>query len=227
MTLTEKIHSLKRYFMIGAAALALTFAPKNVVADDFAKGIRPPTGRQLELRLNYQDMLSTIFIPKYFSKEMGIVAVLPYDWTNKKAGDATFIAAALPVQGTINLMPHIGVTIPSGENSSGAHVFTYGLFATLRPKNYWGELSVAAQYKLVGKDREGNDVPNQYYIGTLAGVRVAKNLRIGAGTRHSNKGHEFRVAVKYMLPKNWFAELHYAVQKDKKPKIEIQIRKNI
>lgn len=217
MTIRNLKNKLKISLLaLAAAALLKTAAP--AFADDFVKGVRPPTGKQLELMVNESDYGSHSFSltarPKYFGEHIGVIALLPYTWNSSGngTGDPTFLFCVLAKQGRLNLVPNYGMTVPAGQVSSKRFDQYLNLFATyFTTDSKKTELNAMLQYKLSGTDSKGIHPPNQFYIGTLAATEIAKGLRVGAGVRCFLKTTGdyqlgFRGGLKYARPK-WFVAL--------------------
>jgi hypothetical protein len=216
MILLQKMRGLGNYMRVGLAALALM---GKVYADDFAKGVCPPTGQQLETMLiqtntGSASSFSLVQRPKYFGKTIGGIAILPYTWNSngtKGMGDSTFLFCVLAKQGTSNYIPFLGMKFPSGELSSKTYDLSIGTFATYWLNNKKAEVDGIIQYTNTGATPQGINQPNQLYLGIIAGGLVAKNLRMAAGpkiTAKTNGDYQLavRAGVKYIVG-DWFFEV--------------------
>lgn len=191
---------IRNYILFGWLVLA-TFFFRNAYADDLTKGIKGPTNNQIDIRLNagLESITNTLILKYWDGKEKGkwIFLAVPYKFNYNKengTGDITIGAGPRWTIGNLHLLTYGSLKMPTEEIGSNRFDENIGLLATYLIDNF--EIDLATEYTFTGKDKEGNNPPNSYYIGTVAGVEFASKWKLATGLTSQLKGNDYSLTAR-------------------------------
>lgn len=190
-----------------AAALTL-FTFNTIQADGIFRGVKGSTDFQIDNRLSYSsnskgiETLTNNLILKYWDGDkLGLFgfANIPYGIANSPTSgsngikDITLGVGPRGTIGNLHFLSYISSTFPTGSTDSkpalgnGRTDVKLGIAGTYFINNKSLELDAVVERNFTGNTPSGNNVPNEIYVGFMAGGEVLRDVRAGVGITHLDK----------------------------------------
>ncbi|HEA46384.1 MAG TPA: hypothetical protein ENH99_01230 [Candidatus Pacearchaeota archaeon] len=224
------ISKLRSYILAGSLTLAPVFAA-DAYAQDIFIGRRGPTNAQLDGRISYSQSrngtrtLANSMIFKYWDGDRfgkwGFVS-LPYKFIdspnghNDGLGD---ISIGFGLRGRINnfhWFSYGALMLPTGDSEgialgTGRYDKRMGLLTTYLTPDKKFEIDGLLEYKVVGENREGINLPNELKTGFIAGGEITDKIRFATGLtgliRETNCLINSRSVIRYTSSRSLYFEL--------------------